>query len=276
MSTLLSTSSSHSNGTKKDTSSFCSIAAEIRELGPFIHPPCPNPAPLGLFAFGLTTALLLVKHTRLGSDTQEESAGVDNRVWGFAVFFGGESYCTIFGSQLCPGVLCVFLQTIDLTMSTALTNYFSLFPTRVGLLQIIVGLVEIKRNNVFGFTAFCTYGGFWLSLATAHILIDDNTEVLFNTKAVQSMLVLMGVFTLVMWLCTFKMNMTINVLFFLLASTFFLLAGGVENETVDKAAGWLGMATTGTVYWLGAAELINDVIGGGNDIIPLGRFRSNK
>jgi len=139
-----------------------------------------------------------------------------------------------------------------------------------------VGLVEIKRNNVFGFTVFSAYGGFWLSLATAHILIDDNTEVLFNAKAVQTMLVLMGIFTLVMWLCTFKMNMTINVLFFLLASTFFLLAGGVENETVDKAAGWLGMATAGTAYWLGAAELVNDVIGGGNDIIPLGRFRSNK
>ena len=24
------------------------IAAEIKELTPFIHPPCPNPAPLGL------------------------------------------------------------------------------------------------------------------------------------------------------------------------------------------------------------------------------------
>jgi len=116
MSTLFSTSSNHSTGTKKDRSAFCSIAAEIHELGPFIHPPCPNPAPLGLFAFGLTTALLQVKHTRLGGDTQEDSTGVENLVWGFAVFFGGESYCTIFSSQLCPCVLCVFLQTIDLTI----------------------------------------------------------------------------------------------------------------------------------------------------------------
>ena len=108
-------------------------------------------------------------------------------------------------------------------------------------------------------------------------MIDDTTaEVLFNAKAVQAMLALMSIFTFVMWLCTLKMNATISLLFFLLMSTFCLLAGGVENDTVDKAAGWVGMATAATAYWLGAAELINDVIGGGHDTIPLGRFQSNR
>jgi succinate-acetate transporter protein len=49
----------------------------------------PNPAPLGLIAFGLTTALLQVKHARLGGDSAQELAGVDVEVMGFALFFGG-------------------------------------------------------------------------------------------------------------------------------------------------------------------------------------------
>ena len=61
-------------------------------------------------------------------------------------------------------------------------------------------------------------------------------------------------------------------LFFLLASTFFLLAGGVVNATVDKVAGWFGIITAATAYWLGAAEIVNDIIGGGKSIIPLGSF----
>lgn len=144
-----------------------------------------------------------------------------------------------------------------------------------GLLQVIAGLVEVKRNNIFGFTAFTTYGGFWLSLSMAHVLIGDDADVLFNTKAVQAMLVLMGVITFTLWLCTMRLNTTISLLFFLLASTFFLLAGGAENDAVDKAAGWIGMATAATAYWLGAAELINDVIGKGQIIIPLGSFQSS-
>ena len=62
-------------------------------------------------------------------------------------------------------------------------------------------------------------------------------------------------------------------MFFLLATTFFLLAGGVNNESVDTAAGWIGMATAATAYWLASVELVNDIIGKGHEVIPLGRFR---
>ena len=63
-------------------------------------------------------------------------------------------------------------------------------------------------------------------------------------------------------------------MFFLLASTFFTLCGGVRNETVDKVAGWFGLVTAATAYWLAAAELFNDIIGEGKrEIIPLGHFQ---
>jgi len=213
---------------------LASTAKEIRRLTPHIHCQVPNPAPLGLFAFGMTTALLQMKHTRLTGRTQQDMEGVEYLTWGFAIFYGG-------------------------------------------LLQIIAGLSEIKRNNIFGYTAFCSYGGFWMSLGTAEIvlLLVGNENFSFNKKALQAMLILMGIFTFVLMICTLKMNKTISTLIFLLMMTFFLLAGGVMNETVDKVAGWFGIATSAVAYWLGGAELVNDIIGEGDvEIIPLGRWHA--
>ena len=65
------------------------LVQAVKELKPHIHPPVPNPAPLGLIGFGLTTCLLQMKHTRLTGDSEPERTGVDNVVMGFAMFFGG-------------------------------------------------------------------------------------------------------------------------------------------------------------------------------------------
>ena len=221
---------------KRNDAGYIRLTDEIHGLRPHLNPPVPNPAPLGLFAFGLTTALLQVKHTGIGGTTEEDINGVETFVLGFAMFFGG-------------------------------------------LLQIIAGISEIRRNNIFGYTAFCLFGGFWMSLGTVDIIqllaFGDATPP--NPKAVQAMLFLSGAFTTVLWICSFKLNKTLNLLFFLLASTLFLLCAGVRNETIDTIGGWFGMATAAVAYWLAAAELFNDIHGEGKrEIIPLGHFSWNE
>jgi succinate-acetate transporter protein len=211
------------------------LADEIRRLSSHVHPPVPNPAPLGLIAFGLTTALLQVKHTRLAGE--EESDGVDNLVLGFALCFGG-------------------------------------------LIQLIAGISEIRRNNIFGYTAFCVYGGFWMSVGTLRIvelLAAGDTSPHVSPKASQAMLSIMAVVTAMLWSLTFKINKTICMLFFLLFMTFILLAVGVFNETVDQIGGYVGILTSANAFWIAFAELVNDVIGEGTDeIIPLGHWKTNK
>ena len=206
------------------------MVAEVKALQPHIHPAVPNPAPLGLIGFGLTTALLQMKHTSITGSLDDDHDGFDALVLGFAMFFGG-------------------------------------------LIQAIAGLGEIKRNNVFGYTAFCLYGAFWMSFGTVEIvqLIADSPPQV-NPKASQCMLVLVGIYTTILWICTFKMHLTINLLFGMLASTLYLLAGGVRNETVDKIGGYFGLITAAIAYWLAAAELINEILGEGEEIIPLGHF----
>ena len=113
-----------------------------------------------------------------------------------------------------------------------------------------------------------------MSLATVDIvqmLAGDPTPP--TAKSAQAMLFLAGAFTFVLWICTMKLNRTLNLLFFLLTVTFFLLTGGVRNETVDKIGGWFGFVTAAVAYWLAAAELINDIHGEGKrEIIPLGTY----
>ena len=42
-----------------------------------------------------------------------------------------------------------------------------------GLAQIIAGIMEWKKNNTFGTTAFTSYGLFWLSLVGLLVLRQD-------------------------------------------------------------------------------------------------------
>jgi len=55
-----------------------------------------------------------------------------------------------------------------------------------------------------------------------------------------------------------------------------LLAAGVDNKTTDYVAGWVGLFTAGVALFLASAELINDILGGGREIIPLGAFEANR
>jgi succinate-acetate transporter protein len=41
-----------------------------------------------------------------------------------------------------------------------------------GLVQLLAGMWEFRNRNVFGSTAFSTYGGFWLSLGVFVILAE--------------------------------------------------------------------------------------------------------
>src|SRR5579875_3540625 len=65
-----------------------------------------------------------------------------------------------------------------------------------GLCQLLAGMWEFRNRNVFGATAFSTYGGFWIGLAayvklvaptakTAHQITNDEAWILlafiFNT-----------------------------------------------------------------------------------------------
>src|SRR5271170_8115262 len=78
-----------------------------------------NPAPLGLFGFGMTTVLLNLHNAGIYE--------MNSMILALGIFYGG-------------------------------------------MAQIIAGIMESKKNNTFGMTAFISYGFFWLSLVALILL----------------------------------------------------------------------------------------------------------
>jgi uncharacterized protein len=83
-------------------------------------------------------------------------------------------------------------------------------------------------------------------------------------------LLLWGVFTLYMWISTFRSNLGVWSVFLLLWITFFLLAAGDLGMGLGWriAGGWVGLATGIDALYVSFAEVTNATFG--RTVIPLG------
>jgi succinate-acetate transporter protein len=143
-----------------------------------------------------------------------------------------------------------------------------------GLVQLVVGFIEIYRNNLFGATAFASYGAFWMGFACVHIL--EAAGVLQHAAypdARCAWLTLWGIFTFIMFVQTLFINRCLQAIFFFLAVTFFLLAGGEYNDTSKMAGGVVGIFVAFFVVYTATAELYNDL---GSLHLPLGHVVTHK
>ena len=106
-----------------------------------------------------------------------------------------------------------------------------------GVAQLIAGIMEWKKNNTFGTTAFCSYGLFWLSLVALLIMPRMKLWEAPANSAMVAYLFMWGLFTAVMFVATLKLNKALQVVFGSLAVLFFLLA--IADATGSKVIGAL-------------------------------------
>jgi succinate-acetate transporter protein len=134
-----------------------------------------------------------------------------------------------------------------------------------GIAQIIAGLMEFKKGNTFGMTAFISYGLFWLSLIAIFVLPD-----LAGGKGVRSenafigwYLCLWGVFTFFMWIGTFGKSRVLQFVFLSLWILFFLLAirDWTELQIFGRIAGWEGIICGASAIYLAMAEVLEEARG---------------
>ncbi len=139
-----------------------------------------------------------------------------------------------------------------------------------GCAQIIVGIMEWKKNNTFGTTAFTSYGLFWLTLVALIILPQTGYAVKPNAMAMTAYLAMWGFFTFVLFIGTFKLNRALQVVFGSLTVLFFLLAIGdiTGNHTIKTIAGYEGIFCGFSAIYTGLAQVLNEVYG--RTIAPLG------
>lgn len=181
-----------------------------------------NPAPLGLFGFGMTTVLLNLHNAGLYE--------MNAMILAMGLFYGGTA-------------------------------------------QIIAGILEFKKNNTFGMTAFISYGFFWISLVALIFMAKWGWITATPGSALVSYLIVWGLFTLLLFFGTLRINKALQFVFGSLTILFFLLAIGdaTKNETITRIAGFEGLICGGSAIYTGIANLLNEVYG--YTVLPLGLVR---
>ena len=140
-----------------------------------------------------------------------------------------------------------------------------------GAAQIIAGIMEFKKGNTFGLTAFTSYGFFWVSLV--FLLVFPSLGLGEATPAgfMAWYLLLWGIFTFFMFFGTLKTNRATQFVFASLTVLFFLLAARdfTGSEVIGHIAGWEGIICGGSAIYLAMAEVINEQ--SGRTVLPIGK-----
>lgn len=139
-----------------------------------------------------------------------------------------------------------------------------------GMAQVVAGIMEFKKNNTFGTTAFTSYGFFWMALVGLNILPEMGYGVPANSLSMAAFLFMWGVFTFFMFIATLRISKALQVVFGTLALLFFLLAIGnfTGSALILTIAGYEGIICGFTAIYAAMAQVINESYG--KEILPIG------
>jgi succinate-acetate transporter protein len=149
-----------------------------------------------------------------------------------------------------------------------------------GAAQLLAGMWEFRNRNVFGATAFSTYGGFWLGLGITVVLLET-TKIGAGLagpdvdNGLAWFLLSFAIFNTYMMLWALRVNvavfgvfLTLEITEILLAIGFFRLAHG-GSPWILHAGGWAGIVTAGVAWYTSAAGVVNGM--SPRPVLPVGR-----
>ena len=142
-----------------------------------------------------------------------------------------------------------------------------------GVAQLLAGMWEFTKGNTFGATAFSSYGAFWISFWAYVTFFATKIPEGNRGSAAGLYLIAWGIFTTYMWVASFRTTAAVNLVFLLLAITFFVLGIGdaVGNDTISKLGGWLGLATAVAAWYASFAGVTNFTFG--RELLPVRPLR---
>lgn len=140
-----------------------------------------------------------------------------------------------------------------------------------GFVQLLAGMWEFRNRNVFGSTAFSTYGGFWIGLGLYVLLVAPSAA---NASQVDNdlgwILLAFAIFNTYMLLWSTQVNVAVFIVFLTLEATEILLVIGnfSSNITTVKWGGYVGIATAAAAWYASAAGVINGM--NATPVLPVG------
>ncbi|HEY5370917.1 MAG TPA: acetate uptake transporter [Hanamia sp.] len=144
-----------------------------------------------------------------------------------------------------------------------------------GIAQVIAGIIEGKKNNTFGLTAFISYGSFWQTLAGLIVMPKLGWIPAASESAMVAYLIVWGIFTGCLFFGTLRISRALQFVFATLTILFFLLALGdaTGNTSLKIFTGYEGILFGASVIYTGAGILLNEMYG--KNILPLGLVIKN-
>ena len=137
-----------------------------------------------------------------------------------------------------------------------------------GIAQVIAGVLEYKKGNTFGVTAFTSYGLFWLSFVGLKMIPEFTGLKGPGDAAMGSYLFMWGLFTFMMFISTLKkpkalqfVFLSLTILFWLLALSHFVGSTTEIGQLIGQIGGYEGVICGLSAIYLAMAEVINETYG---------------
>jgi uncharacterized protein len=152
-----------------------------------------------------------------------------------------------------------------------------------GLGQIMAAMWEFRNRNVFGATAFGTYGGFWIGLGLWALLVAPPpagapplVAAAYAAKTGKDLgwiLLAFAIFNTYMLLWSTQVNWAIFAVFLTLEATEIILFigffQGASGGNTIKVGGYVGVLTAAVAWYTSAAGVIAGIRG--KPLLPVGR-----
>ena len=151
-----------------------------------------------------------------------------------------------------------------------------------GLGQLLAGMWEFRNRNVFGATAFATYGGFWIGLGLWVQLVVNPAVAAARPATLAAtvsalnhdlgwILLAFAIFNTYMLILSTQINMAVFAVFLTLELTEILLVIGnfTSSPGWTQLGGYLGIITALCAWYTSAAGVANGL--NGKLRLPVGR-----
>ncbi len=137
-----------------------------------------------------------------------------------------------------------------------------------GLAQLLAGMWEFRNRNVFGATAFSTYGAFWIGLGLYVLLVEADSPNALNDLGF--ILLAFAIFNTYMLLWSTRTTVAVFLVFLTLELTEVILFLGffTDTETVIKLGGIVGVVTAAVAWYASSAGVVNGMAA--RPVLPVG------
>ena len=141
-----------------------------------------------------------------------------------------------------------------------------------GLIQIIVGILEVQRGNMFGAVVFGTYGPFWVIFAAIEVWFAKLAAPASLATGVSAFLAMFAIVTFFFLLASLRTDRVLVLVFALIFIGLVCLSINAGSGVVfwQKAGGWITLAFAVLAWYHAAADIINFTFR--RQVLPVGKI----